>query len=297
MTGVWASEIAGMLGLALVGPDVRVGGVSTVADAAHNTLLFVKKFRPDWVELLNGTDGVLVLATAEYAGALKASHMLSPNPRLDFARAMQRYFAPPAQTGIAATARIDPTARLGSGVSVGEYCVVGAGAEVGEGTILRNHVVVHAGTRIGRGCLIKSSAVIGEEGFGFEVDDDGIPVRLPHVGGVVIGNHVELGALTTVAGGTLSPTVVGDHVKVDDHVHIAHNVTIGRNTLITACAEISGSVHVGAGVWIGPQASVMNGISIGDGALVGLGAVVVRAVEPDMVVAGNPATPRRKRSE
>jgi UDP-3-O-[3-hydroxymyristoyl] glucosamine N-acyltransferase len=115
---------------------------------------------------------------------------------------------------------------------------------------------------------------------------------MPHVAGVYIGDHVVIGALNTVASGTIHPTVVEDYVKTDDHVHIAHNCHIGARTLITACAELSGSVVVGPDCWIGPNASVRDGVDIGAKAFVGIAANVVGPVSAGETVMGNPARPR-----
>jgi len=116
-------------------------------------------------------------------------------------------------------------------------------------------------------------------------------IRIGHMGGVVIGDEVEIGAHCSIAQGTIEPTQIHDHVKIDDCVFIAHNVCIGENSYIIAGAEISGSADIGRGVWISPEVAVINGVSIGDGAFVGIGAVVIRDVEPDTVVAGVPAKP------
>ena len=155
--------------------------------------------------------------------------------------------------------------------------------------LIRNHVVIYDSTVIGNNCLIRSSTIIGEEGFGFERDKEQVPIRFPHIGRVVIGNNVEIGALSTVARGTLDDTWIGDNVKIDDHVHIAHNVHIGKNTIITACSEVSGSTSIGANSWLAPNCSIMNGISLGENVFVGLGAVVTKPVESGRVVVGNPA--------
>ena len=147
-------------------------------------------------------------------------------------------------------------------MTIGEYSVIGNNVVIGDGTEIRHHVVIGANTVIGKDCLIKSNTVIGEEGFGFERDKQGLPTRIPHLGRVIIGHSVELGALNTVMKGTIDDTIIEDHVKTDDHVHIGHNVRIGRGCLITACSEISGSVEIGEMTWLGPNCSVMNGISI-----------------------------------
>ena len=127
------------------------------------------------------------------------------------------------------------------------------------------------------------------------MDDMGVPVRIGHRGGVVIGADVEVGAHVSIAQGTIEPTVIHDHVKIDDCVFIAHNVTVGRASYVIAGAEISGSVTVGERVWISPEATVINGVTIGDDALVGIGSVVVKDVRDGDIVAGVPARPRGSR--
>lgn len=112
---------------------------------------------------------------------------------------------------------------------------------------------------------------------------------MPHLGGVVIGSAVNIGALNTIVAGTIEPTVVENYVQTDDHVHIAHNCHIKRGALITACVEISGSVTVGENTTIGPNASIMNKITIGRDVVVGLGAVVTRSFGDGVTIAGNPA--------
>ena len=105
----------------------------------------------------------------------------------------------------------------------------------------------------------------------------------------MIGDYVEIGALNSIARGTLSDTVIESGVKTDNLVHIAHNCHIGSGCLLTACAELSGGVHLGENVWIGPNSSFKQKVIIGSGSLIGLGAVVTKNVEKNCVVAGHPA--------
>jgi UDP-3-O-[3-hydroxymyristoyl] glucosamine N-acyltransferase len=292
---VHASEIAEFLEEPLQGPDVNIEKPRSISQPVAHSLFFVKKFRPDWVALLNSAQDSLVLAGPEYAGHLRISHILVSRPRLALARVMRKFFTPALPTAeVAATAVVHPGTRLGKRVSIGQYCVIGESVDIGDDTVIAHHVVIAPGSRIGCRCVIKSHAVIGEDGFGIEFDEDGRPLRLPHIGGVVLGNDVEVGALCTIAKGTLGDTILEDDVKLDDHVHIAHNVSIGAGTLLTACAEISGSVQIGKHVWVGPNASVMNGIKIADETLIGLGAVVIRSSQRGQRLVGNPARPLRQ---
>jgi UDP-3-O-[3-hydroxymyristoyl] glucosamine N-acyltransferase len=230
-----------------------------------------------------------VIAAEDLAPLIAASVIVAGNPRLAFARAVARYFEERPPPIIAATAIIPASATIGPGVDIGHYSVIGEGVSIGAGTRIGNHVSIGPGTRIGARCVIKSHAVIGEHGYAFEMSEEGKPIHLPHVGGVHIGDDVEVGSFTTIVRGTIGDTILSDHAKIDDHVHIAHNVRIGEGAFVIANAEVSGSVDVGARAWIAPQASILNGLSIGEDAVVGLGAVVTRSVASGDVVVGNPA--------
>lgn len=270
---VSAASLASALGVPLRGPDAEIRGLSKLTDAAAGLLTFDAREIGDRLPV-----AAIVISTREVNAA---TWLVSDRPRLAFAKAVAWLdanvgFERPKGAGIHASASIATTASVADGVSIGPRTRVG------------HHVRIAAGVTIGEDCIIKSGTVIGEDGFGFERDLDGTPIRLLHFGGVRIGNRVELGSLNTVCQGTLSPTVIEDDVKTDDHVHIAHNVRIGQKTMLTACAELSGSVTLGQRVWIGPNASCMNGITIGDDAFVGLGAVVLRDVAANTTVVGNP---------
>ena len=142
---------------------------------------------------------------------------------------------------------------------------------------------------VGERSVIKENCVVGGWGFGYALSKGTPPLRIPHVGGVTIGRDVEIGSFTTVCSGTIDPTILEDHAKVDDHVHIAHNCHLEQGAMVIACAEVSGSVRVGARSWLGPNCSVLDRISIGADCTVGLGAVVRKSLPDGSVVAGNPA--------
>ncbi|MGX7927486.1 UDP-3-O-(3-hydroxymyristoyl)glucosamine N-acyltransferase [Tsuneonella sp. HG094] len=167
-------------------------------------------------------------------------------------------------------------------------------ARIGPGALVWPGVVIGPNVTIGRNALIKANAVIGLPGFGVGPDASGNLQHLPHLGGVVIGDDVEVGALDTICAGTILPTVVEDNVKCDDHVHIAHNCRIGANTQLTAHVELSGSTVIGKNCILSPNCSTVNGTQIGDGALIGIAANVTKNVEPHTVVVGNPARPIRR---
>jgi len=221
------------------------------------------------------------------------TYILVDNPRLCFAKILAKYYQQEVKLKIHPTVIIGKNCQIGK-ASIGPYVVIGDNVKIGDHSIIFPKVVIADNVEIGENVIIKSNTTIGQKGFGFEFDKKHIPIPIPHIGGVLIGDNVEIGANSTICRGTLSNTVISDFVKIDDHVFIAHNVYIGPRTLVIACAEISGSTKIGSDCWLGPNCSIMNDISIGDGVLVGLGAVVIKSVLDKVVVAGNPARILRK---
>jgi UDP-3-O-[3-hydroxymyristoyl] glucosamine N-acyltransferase len=286
---VRAKEIAAYLGKELHGADRDVIKPCSLNNRCEGGLVFLKKYNESMLSILSEQENITAIVTPEYHGNLSCSYVISDNPRLDFAQILQEFFAPEAISGIAETARIGRNVSLGKDVTIGEYSVIGNDVVIGDSTEVRHHVVIGDNTVIGRDCLIKSNTVIGEEGFGFERDEMGVPIRIPHLGRVIIGNNVELGASTVIARGTLDDTVIENNVKIDDQVFIAHNVFVGSGSMIIAEAEISGSAHIGEMTWLGPNCSVMNGITIGSNCFIGLGTVVTKSLSDNVVAAGCPA--------
>jgi UDP-3-O-[3-hydroxymyristoyl] glucosamine N-acyltransferase len=264
-----------------------IKGVSSLEGARAGDLVFARSEKY-LATVIGGTTVITSDELAPQVSAKSASAIVSPQPRLDFARAIAWLETHNGFVWSTEPPKVHPSARMGANV------VLGQGVRIGAGTRIMNNVVIGEEVTIGDRCIIKSGAVIGEEGFGFERAPDGKAVRLPHLGGVEIEDDVEVGSLTTVCRGTLENTVLRCGVKIDDHVHIAHNVHIGRHSFVIADAEVSGGVVIGEEVWVAPCASIKNQIRIGDRALVGLGAVVVKDVAAGSVVFGNPAKPLGK---
>lgn len=289
---VSASTIAEDFSTQFIGADSEINRLAPLSEAGASALTFAND--PDkYAEAVGSAlaAGACVLVPSGAAGPDIPAGTLIPvdNPRAAFAQVSARYFAPKVPPGIAKSARIHPTATVHSTAHIGEFTVVEEGAIIGAHSEVRNHVVIGRNVRLGEHALIKSHAVIGEEGFGMEVDAAGNNFRIPHLGSVVLGDHVEIGGFTTICSGTIEPTTVDDYAKIDDHVHIAHNCRIGKNVIVTACAEVSGSVVLEERVWLGPNSSIIEGRTLGQGSLVGIGAVVLKSVPEQEVWVGNPA--------
>ena len=265
------------LGLPLIGPDRDIRSISALDALAEDGLSFVLPGRrADHVHW--GT----VFARKDL-GANGVSVIGSDDPRFDFIRAQYVLASHPGFDRPTTPPQVHPSVRIAPGA------VIEPGVVIGEGTVVGANAVIRSGSRIGRFCEIKAGAVIGDSGFGFERDVRNRPLRMIHLGGVRIGDHVEVGALTTVVQGALGDTVLEDYVKINDHAHIAHNCHVGEATIIGGGAYLSGSIKVGRNCWISPNCSIRQKLTIGEEAIVGIGAVVVHDVEPGSMVYGNPA--------
>lgn len=285
-----ASVIATFLHRPLCGTDVELVNYSQLDDMQPNTLVFAKRYQPEVCDLLNARADICAIVPPEFEGRLACPHILSPKPRLDFINAAARFFPSVVSQGfVHPSAVVEEGAQLGENVTVGAFCYVSRQSVVGSHTVLMPRATLYGHTVIGSHCVVKSGAVIGQSGFGFERQDDGTPVQFPHRGGVVIGDHVSIGANTAIDQGTIGVTVIEDFAKIDNLVHIAHNCHVGKGAFVIAGAVLCGGSRVGNRAWIAPQSCIKEHVTVSDDAVVGLGSVVLHDVEASAVVAGNPA--------
>ncbi|UYN97230.1 MAG: UDP-3-O-(3-hydroxymyristoyl)glucosamine N-acyltransferase [Enhydrobacter sp.] len=291
---VLVSEIVRALGsdvLSQVGPDREVVGVSPFPNSDPGSLAFCnQKGWPD----LECHAACLIVSGVEIGDNTYPTKIVVANPRLSFARAVAFLFKEEVRSGIHPTALVDQTSIVDPKAEIGAGVVIGPRCHVGEGTALGAGVRLVCDVRIGANTKVAANTVIGEEGFGFERDDDGRLVNMPHLGGVIIGDNVDIGANACIDRGTLHDTVVADGCRIDNLTHISHNVRMDRHAVVISNVTICGSVHLGERSWVAPNAVVKNQLKIGKDAVVGLGAVVVRDVADGETVAGNPAKPIRK---
>ena len=266
---------------------------------ADNSLIFASDPKDDTLSGLASVSGCVVILPAklrEEASVVARNNgiILADDPRYRFAEILNAVVTTMDLRGrlvydevrhayIGSNVKIDSTATVEPGASIGANSRLEAGAYVMTGARLGPNVTV------GRNSVIKENCVVGGWGYGYALSPGKHPLRLPHLGGVVIGENCEVGSFTTVCSGTIEPTVIKDYAKIDDHVHIAHNVIIGADAMVVACAEVSGSVRIGKRSWLGPNCCIIDRITIGDDCVVGMGAVVLKSLPDGSVVAGNPA--------
>ena len=274
-------DLAVRFGLALRGePGLRVSRVATLSHAEAGSLSFLAN--PRYRKQMESTRATAVLVGPEHAAGCPVAALIDPNPYLAYARiADLLHPQAPAAAGIHSSAVVSASARISASASVGPLavieddvdigervlvgpgCVVQRGARVGADSRLMSRVNVCAGVRIGRRCILHAGAVIGADGFGF-APDAGTWFKVPQLGGVQIGDDVEIGANTTIDRGAIDDTVVEQGVKLDNQIQVGHNVTIGAHTAIAGCVGISGSTTIGQRCMIGGGVGIAGHLTIAD---------------------------------
>lgn len=210
------------------------------------------------------------------------------SPRLAFVKLLD-FFQKETISGISHTAKIHKTVNVGRNVYIGENVVIEAFCTIGNNTRIDHNTIIKSYTKIEDNVIIGSNNSIGSDGFGYVENESKNYKLMPHLGNVVIEKNVEIGNNNCIDKAVLGSTIIGENTKIDNLVHIAHGVVIGKNCLIIANSEISGSVVIKNNCWIAPSSSILNGITIEENVVIGLGAVVIRDVEGNSTVVGNPA--------
>lgn len=289
-------------------PDVQIASVASLRNARPGDLSFLSgaAFKPQ----LATTRAAAVILRAADAESCPTASLINDNPYACYARIATALYPPPAikagvhasaviapGASVAASAEIAANAFVGARSSIGENSFIGPGCMIGEdcviggnGRMLANVTVVRRAT-VGERFLFHPGVVIGSDGFGNAMTPAGW-VKVPQLGGVRIGNDVEIGANTAIDLGALDDTVIGDGVRIDNLVHIAHNVKIGAHTAIAGQCGFSGSVVVGQRCMFGGQAAVAGHISISDDVIVnGRGMITKDLTQPGVYGSGFPSEP------
>lgn len=269
-----------------------IAGIGTLAHAGPAEIAFLAN--PRYQSQLGATRAAAVLLTPEVNAALDAAgeatsfaRVVCEHPYLAYAL-LARWFdgmRHPAIAGaihpsavVAADAVVHPDAHIGAqcvieagatigaGCRIGPACVIGAGSSVGAGSVLHARVTLYHGVHVGARAIIHSGAVLGADGFGFAPNprENGAWFKIAQLGGVIVGNDVEIGANTTIDRGALDSTEIGDGVKLDNQIMVAHNVRIGAHTAIAACVGIAGSSVIGQRCTIGGAAMLSGHITLAD---------------------------------
>lgn len=255
--------------------EFSVAGVCTPKEATTDHLTWVRDLSVESSEA-----GVLLAPKASGGLQLKARVIIQvEQPRLIFAQLLSEIFREEPQSS---PVKLLPTE---SGLAVWD----------GRDVRVEGEAWCYANVTIGDNCCLGLGSVVGAQGFSFIKDLDGDWIRFPHVGGVTLGDDVELGVGVKIDSGGLSPTTVGCGTKISNAVQIGHNVQIGERCLIAGGSVIGGGTIIGNDSWIGPNVVISNKLTIGSRAKIEIGSVVVNSVADGQRVSGNFAEPHNRR--
>jgi UDP-3-O-[3-hydroxymyristoyl] glucosamine N-acyltransferase len=299
------SEIAKLVGGQLEGDDVDINGVSNLEIQTKGTIGYVEKAK----HLKNFEDSeVSALIIPENSDCDKKPVIKVKNPKLAFSMVLER-FSPykPYPKKIYPNTHIEDSAKIGDNVTVMPFSVIMDDAEIGGGCVIYSNVFIGKGVKIGKNCIIKAgvkiddftqlgdnviihhNSVIGGDGFGY-IQDEGRNKKIPQIGGIVIGNNVEIGACVTIDRATIGDTLIEDEVKIDNLVQIAHNVKIGYGSIVVSQVGIAGSTTVGKNCIFAGQVGIADHITIGDNVVIMAQAGVdQRKIESGSILLGTPA--------
>ena len=311
-----AKQIAQILEGEIEGnPEAEVSRLSKIEEGINGSLTFLSN--PKYNSYLYTTKASVAIVNHDIIieKPIETTLIKVKNADLAMAKLLDAFTleAPYFSAEIHPSAIVDVTAKIGNGSRVGAGCYVGKdvvlGANVtlypnvtildettiGDDTTVWSGTVIRERSVIGSHCIFHTNVSIGADGFGYRPSDDGRGlVKIPHIGNVVIGNGVEIGANSCVDRAKFSSTIVGDGCKIDNLVQIAHNCVLGRFCIMAGSSGLAGSVTLGDGVIIGGSASIKDHTTIHSGATVGAGSGVMNDVAAGKTVLGYPAVDSRE---
>jgi UDP-3-O-[3-hydroxymyristoyl] glucosamine N-acyltransferase len=292
-------------------PNAKVNNFSKIDEGTPGTITFLSN--PKYEPFLYTTKASIILVNNDLAPNTPIEATLIRVPNAYSAWAMLLSLVEKTKSkkakGIDPTSCIAKTAIIpddcyigaftciGEQVEIGKDCMIyphtciGDGVKIGNNVVLYPHVTIYQECVIGNNCIIHSGAVIGADGFGFAPDKEGVYLKIPQLGNVVLEDNVEVGANTTIDRAVIGSTLIHKGVKVDNLIQIAHNVEIGENTVIAAQVGIAGSTKVGSNCMLGGQAGISGHLAIGNHVQMGPQSGAISNLKDNAQVMGTPPLP------
>ncbi|MBE7510103.1 MAG: UDP-3-O-(3-hydroxymyristoyl)glucosamine N-acyltransferase [Bacteroidia bacterium] len=305
-----AQQIAELLKGSVEGnPQVEVSGLSKIEEGKPGTLSFLANPKYNAYIYTTKASIVIVNSAFEAENPVEATLIRVADAYKSFASLLEIYNQiVNDKKGIEQPSFIDPSATIGKDVYIGAFAYIGKNSVVGDGVkiypqcyvgdnvVIKDNTTLFAGCRvysfcqIGKECNLHAGVIIGADGFGFAPNEQNNYKKVPQIGNVIIEDHVEVGAGTTIDRATLGSTIIRKGVKLDNLIQIAHNVEIGENTVIAAQTGVAGSTKIGKNCMIGGQVGIVGHLSIADGVKIaaqsGIGTSITTEGE---IVQGSPA--------
>lgn len=275
--------------------NIQVDSYSSLNSVTEHKITWVKKWNVEIEERLNRVKNLIIICNEKdevHAG--KNCCVLCKDPKMCFFEILGEFYVERNEKAQISAAAVVETSEIGEGSSVGAFSYIGKEVVVGKNVEIGNNVTVIGKVVIGDHSILGHGSVLGKSGYGYYLATDGHMKKVPHLGGIKVGNYVEIGANTCIDCGTIGDTVVGDYTKIDNLCHIGHNVQIGKEVMIVAGTAICGSCEIGDGSYIAPGAVIKNQTHVGKNAFVGMQTVVIRDIKEEESVFGVPGRPFKR---
>ncbi len=295
-------------------PNFVITGVADLESASPAQISFLAPNpfgNTNYTKAMQNSQAGAIFISPEIALPEGRNILITDDPSQAFQQVVSLFYPkiPSDFTGIHPTAMIHPSTKIEENVTIGPYVVIDREAKIGPGTTIEAHTFIGAESTIGKGChlhprvtiregchlgnrvIIQPGAVIGGDGFGFTTSKEGVHTKIDQLGGVEIGDDVEIGANTAVDRARFGNTCIKRGSKIDNLVQIAHGVEIGEHNLIAGQTGIAGSTKTGTSVVIAGQVAINGHIQICSGAIIAARSGVMQSIKEPGKYMGEPARP------
>lgn len=304
-----AYQIANLLDGEIVGDEnAEVFTLSKIEEGKRGSLTFLSN--PKYTPFIYSTDATITIVNNDFVAEKEINTTLIKvdNAYAAFSTLLEHYnniknnkIGVESPVSIAESAIIGDDVYVGAFTSIGENVRIGNNVKIypncfiGDNVTIGDHTTIFAGTKIysdcsiGSYCNIDASVILGADGFGFSPDENGVYSKVPQIGNVIIEDHVDIGASTTIDRATLGSTIIKKGVKLDNQIQIAHNVVIGEHTVIAAQTGIAGSTKIGKHCQIGGQVGIVGHITIGNHVKIQAQSGIAKSIADNEMLQGTPA--------
>ncbi len=304
-----AHQIANLIDGEIVGDEnAEVFTLSKIEEGKRGSLTFLSN--PKYTPFIYSTDATITIVNNDFVAEKEINTTLIKvdNAYAAFSTLLEHYnniknnkIGVESPVSVAESAIIGDDVYVGAFTSIGENVRIGNNVKIypncfiGDNVTIGDHTTIFAGTKIysdcsiGSYCNIDASVILGADGFGFSPDENGVYSKVPQIGNVIIEDHVDIGASTTIDRATLGSTIIKKGVKLDNQIQIAHNVVIGEHTVIAAQTGIAGSTKIGKHCQIGGQVGIVGHITIGNHVKIQAQSGISKSIADNQMLQGTPA--------
>ena len=263
----------------IVGDDnLEINNIGSIETAQEGSISFLANSK--YNKLLDSSNASAVIVKEGVKTDNKKTLLVCSDPYLAFAKVTKLFFEElDFKNGtFHESVFIHDSSQIGKNVSIGPNVFIGENCSIGDKTIIYPNTTILKDVSIGTSCKIHPNVVLGSDGFGFAPSGDAYE-KIEQLGGVQIGDSVEIGAGCTIDRGSISDTMIGNGVKLDNQIHIAHNVSLGSNSAIAACCAIAGSTNIGKNFKMGGLSGVLGHLQVCDNVTVGAHTLITKSIK------------------